>query len=321
MTIELKQNLALAKQHYQDLMALTTIDRLLNRKYDSGPKRQRIQELLGKLFSFLTTVEDEFSAHLDKGDDAPIMHVNSELRDFYANVLEPNANKFRIIFLDISGILESLDVSGWEQLLEGPIPPGTATPIANAFHWGLQRWWDTLEDEEEQEWLEKGFNIEDALDLVDKGFFAPDSWLENKRRLRPVLVGRPLNTVPSHVQYRLREIYRSFTHGLWMSAIALCRSVSEYAIINNGPRLGLDVASDWNGKKCFKRFELLIDEVGGKYPALREPLDKVRVTGNRILHPTKKRDTEIISFPKVMREEAFECIKGARLVVEKMYSL
>jgi hypothetical protein len=321
MTVELKQNLALAKQHYQDLMALTTIDRLLNREYDSGPKRQRIQELLGKLVSLLKAVDDEFSAHLDKGDDAPILHVNLELRDFYANVLEPNAYKFHNIWLDITGIGKSLGVSCWEQLLEGPNPSGTKTPIANAVCWGLRRWWEILEDEEEQEWLERGFKIEDALDLVEKGFFAPDFWLENQRLLHPVLVGRPLNTVPSHVQYRLKEIYRSFTQGLWMSAIALCRSVSEYAIINNGPRLGLDIASDWNGKKCFKRFELLIDEVGGKYPALQEPLDKVRVTGNRILHPTKKRDTEIISFPKVMREEAFECIKDTRLVVEKLYSL
>lgn len=321
MTIELKQNLALAKQYYQDLMALTTIDRLLNRDYDEGPKRRRIQELLGNIVSLLKAVEDEFSAHLDKGDDAPIVHMNSELRDFYTSVLEPNAIRFRDALLDITGLGASLGIGGWEELLEELNPPNTKTPIANAVSWGLERWWTMLEDGEQQEWLERGFNIEAAIDLVDKGFFAPDFWLENQRLLRPVLVDRPLNTVPSHVQYRLREIYRSFAQGLWMSTIALCRSVSEYAIIDNGSRLGLDIASEWNGKKSFKRFELLIDEVTGRYPALREPLEKVRVTGNRILHPRKKRDAEIISFPKVMRQEALDCIEGTRLVVENMYSL
>lgn len=200
MTVELKQNLALAKQHFQDLMALTTIDRLLNREYDSGPKRQRIEELLGNLVSLLKSVEDEFSAHLDKGEDAPIMHLDLELRNFYTNAIEPNAIKFRDIFLDIAGLGESLGVGGWKELLEGLTPPNIKTPIANAFSGALDRWWNILDDEEEQEWLDQGFNIEAAVELVDKGFFAPDFWLENQRLLRPVLVDRPLNTIPSHVQ-------------------------------------------------------------------------------------------------------------------------
>ncbi|MCX5814356.1 MAG: hypothetical protein NT178_17700 [Proteobacteria bacterium] len=320
MTTELNLNLALAKQHFQDLMTLTTIDHLLNREYDSGPKRERIQELIGSLVSLTKAIEDEFSAYLDKADDAPIMHMDLELRDFYANLLEPNAIKLRDIFLNITGFGESLGVAGWEELLEGLNPSDTKTPIANAVSWGLERWWTMLDDGEQQDWLERGFNIEAAIDLVDKGFFAPDLWLENQRLLRPVLVARPLNTVPSHVQYRLREIYRSFVHGLWMSSIALSRSVAEYAIIDNGPRLGLEVSQEWRGKKEFKKLERLIDEVAAKYPNLRTPLEKVRTTGNRILHPKKKRDVEVISFPKVMREEALVCIKGTRLVVESLYS-
>jgi len=43
----------------------------------------------------------------------------------------------------------------------------------------------------------------------------------------------------------------------------------------------------------------------------------VREAGNRILHP-KKRD--VISHPKVMRSEALDCIRAARLIVESVFS-
>lgn len=297
---------------------ISTIDHLSNRKYGHGPKRQRIQELVTILFGLLTEIEHELSAYLNKADDAPIMQISLDLRDFYTNVLEPNGNKLRNIFLDITGLRESLGVSDWQELRTALNPPQKS--IANAVSWALERWWTMLEEGEQEDWLERGFNVKDALDIVDKGFFAPDSWLENQRLLRPVLLDRPLNTVPQHVQGRFREIYHSFTYGLWMSAICLSRSVSEFAIIDNGPRLGLDITSIWNGKKTFKSFEGLIDEVSQKYPVLRPRLEKVRKTGNRILHPKRKNDVEIISFPKVERDEALKCIKSTRFVVERLYS-
>jgi hypothetical protein len=318
MTLELKRNLALAKQHFENLNALTTIDSLLNRKYGDGPKRQRIQELVITLVGLLNAVENEFSVYLDKTDNAPIMQIGIALRDFYTNVLEPNGNKLRDIFLDITGLRGSLGVTDWKELQTALSPPQKG--IANAVSWALERWWTMLEEGEQEDWLERGFNIEAALDLVDKGFFAPDCWLENQRLLRPILIDRPLNDVPQHVQYRFREIYNSFTYGLWMSAISLSRSVSEFAIIDNGPRLNLDITSKWNGKIVFKSFESLIYEVAQKYPILRSRLEKVRLTGNRILHPKRRNDAEVISFPKVEREEALKCIKSARFVVERLYS-
>jgi len=319
MTLEIKRNLALAKQFYQELTALSTIDRLSNQRYGNGPKRQRIQELVTILFGLLTAIEQELSAYLDKAEDAPIMQIGLELRDFYTNELEPNGDKLRNIFLDITGLRESLGVTDWKELRTALKPHQKS--IANAVSWALERWWTMLEEGEQEDWLERGFNIKDALDIVEKGFFAPDNWLENQRLLRPVLLDRPLNTVPQHVQRRFREIYQSFTYGLWMSAICLSRSVSEFAIIDNGPRLGLNITTIWNGKEVFKSFEGLIYEVANKCPILRTHLDKVRITGNRILHPKRKNDIEIISFPKVEREEALKCIKSTRFVVERLYSI
>jgi hypothetical protein len=318
MTLEIKRNLALARQLYQELTDLSTIDRLLNQKYGHGPKRQRIQELVMILFALLTEIEQELSAYLDRADDSPIMQISMELRDFYANVLEPNCNKLRTIFLDITGLRESLGVTDWQELRTALNPPQKS--ISNAMNWALERWWNMLEKGEQEDWLERGFNIEAALDIIDKGFFAPDKWLENQQLLRPVLVDRPLNEMPKHVQDRFREIYYTFTYGLWMSAICLSRSVSEFAIIDNGPRLGLDITCTWRGKECFKTFESLIDEVTMKFPKLNSRLEKVRIVGNRILHPKKKNGVEVISFPKVEREESLECIKSARLVVERLYS-
>lgn len=314
MLIELSRYLALAKQQFEELVNLTSIDSLARGKYGTGTKRQRIKELLGKLVTLLASIDEVFSSHLGKADDSPIMQLSSGLKEFYTEVLEPNSNKLREIYWDITGLAEL------KALLEGLNPSRAKRPIANAVSWALERWLTMLEEGELEEWLERGFELEAALDLVNKGFFAPDFWLENSRLLRPVLVDRPLNIVPSHVQYRLREIYRAFTYGLWMSAIALSRSVAEYAIINNAPRLGFDPTYERKGKKQFKPFQLLIGEVAETRPELRIPLETLRNTGNRILHPKKKRNVEIISMPKVMRDEALECVTRTRFVVESLYT-
>jgi hypothetical protein len=314
MVTELSHHLAVAKQHFEELSSLTSIESLERGEYGTGAKRQRIQELLWKLVTLLAAVDDIFSTHLDNNDDPPIVQLGSGHKEFYTKVLEPNSDKLRDIYLDITGL------AGIRTLLEGLNPSSTKTPIGNAVGWALERWLTMLEEGELEEWLERGFKLEAAFDLVNWGFFAPDFWLENSRLLRPVLVDRPANTVPSHIQYRLREIYRAFTYGLWMSAIALSRSVAEYAIINNAPRLGIDPTYERQGKKQFKRFELLIEDVAEIRPELRVALETVRNTGNRILHPKKKRDVEVISLPKVMRDEALECVTQTRFVVESIYT-
>jgi hypothetical protein len=322
MTTELNQDLALAKQLFNELVSLSTIETLLGREYGHGAKRQRTQEIILHLVSLLADIEKVFSTYLDVADATPIMRINLELRDFYTKTLEPNANKLRDIFLDISGMRESLGVAGWEELQGVLKSSNRKTPIANSLSWGLERWWNMLEEGEQEEWLERGFDIEAALNLIDTGYFAPDFWLENRRCLsRPVLLDRPLNSVPKHVQERFHEIYQSFTYGLWMSAIALSRSVSEYAAIDNGPRLGLNIHYMREGKEAVKSFEKLIDEVEKKYPELGEPLDSVRDTGNIILHPKKEHDVVINVFPKFMHHKALKCLTDARLVVESLYTL
>jgi len=316
MVIELNRDLAIAKQHFEELVSLTAIDSLARCEFGSGSKRQRTCELLGNLVTLLAAIEKAFSSHLDETDNAPIMHLSSGLKAFYTKELEPNSNTLRNAYWHITGLAEL------KTLLEGLNPIGERTPIANAVSWGLERWLMMLEEGELEEWVDRGFELEAAFDFVNKGFFAPDSWLENFRLLqRPVLVDRPLNTVPSHVKYRLREIYRAFTYGLWMSAIALSRSVAEYAIINNSSRLNLEPTYERKGKKVFKSFGHLISELETIRPELVTALEVIQDTGNRILHPKKKSGAEIISMPKVMRDEALDCVTQTRFVVERLYNL
>lgn len=273
-----------------------------------------MEGFLRKLNSLLTAIERGLSTQLDGEDEMPLVELTSGLRDFYTKTLEPNAPKIRDAYWDIAGFKELND------MLKGIEIPKTGTPIAEAVAWAVERWVSGLDEGELEEWLDRGFDLDGATEILNKRFFAPDQWLGNLRLLRPVLIDQPRARIPTHVKHRLREIYRAFTFGLWMSAIALSRSVTEYAIINNASRLRIEVTRERKGKLEFKPFGQLIAEVASVRPQLRIALEIVKDTGDRILHPKKKRDVDIISIPKVMRDEALACITQSRIVIESLYA-
>lgn len=309
---ELASDLAIAKQYYEELIRLADLDSLANGEYGTGTKRQRIEDLLGKLVGLNRGIVEAFSSQPDDADAVPIIHLSSGLKDFYLNDLKPNSSKIRDICWDMIGLAE------FKTLLDSSKPAPGERPIANAVSWGIDRWLSLLEEGELEEWHERGFYLEAASEFVNKGYFDPDSWLDNCLLLRPVLVDRPLNAIPLHVRFRLREIHRAFTYGLWMSAVALSRSVSEYAIIDNARQLGIESTYDRNGKPESKPFWLLAEEVSEVRPELREPLEEVRKAGNRIMHPKKKQGLEIISTP-ASRKEALGCVTQTGVIVENMY--
>lgn len=131
--------------------------------------------------------------------------------------------------------------------------------------------------------------------------------------LKPVLVTRGANTIRDHVHYRMTEIYRAFTFGLWMSAIALTRSLVEFCLRDNAHRFDVELTDPSGNEKTLKR---LGEEMATHIQDLAEHVDRVRDTANRILHPKKR---GVIAFPKVMRKEALECLESARTVVELLY--
>ncbi len=312
MSQELNRSLALAKQHYEELVALVPMGALERREYGTDLKRQRVEELLKKLTGLITVIRQRLSEHLTQKEESPILELSPGHKTFYTTILDPHAEKLYDAYWDITGLSELND------LLKGLDTSRKGTPVANAISWGIERWEQMVDEDEKTEWFERGFDLETAFEFVSFPFFEPDDWLENFRLLRPVLVDRPARSIPQHVQYRLREIYRAFTFGLWMGAIGLSRSVTEYSIIDNASRLKIEVTrTNRRGNVETKSLEHLIDAVSAVRPTLRTPMETIRDAGNRILHPTKH---DVIAFPKVMRQEALDCVTHAKAIVESLYA-
>ena len=71
------------------------------------------------------------------------------------------------------------------------------------------------------------------------------------------------------------------------------------------------------GRPEDKSLKQLGEDIAAQVQGLAAPIETVRETGNRILHPKKH---DVIAHPKVMRAEALECVLAARLIVETLYS-
>jgi hypothetical protein len=314
MSDSLNATLAVAKQAYEELGRLVSLTDLEKCEFGSGPKRERIAYLLGRLSTAIGTVKRDLSSHVAEASESPVLRISAAHRDFCNDTLLPQAKVLQRAQLEIDGLGFAVDFLLDDSTAERPSPQ-----THSAISWGLERWNDMLEDGERFEWLERGFNIEAAQSLVEMPWFQPDEWLQNLRLLEPVLVDRPSHELRDHVRYRLTEIYRAFTFGLWMAAIALSRSLVEFSLKANAPGLGISTTYlGSGGRPEDKLLRQLGDDVATILPALAQPIETVRETGNRILH-AKKRD--VIAYPKVMRSEALECIRAARRVVEHLYSV
>ena len=240
-----------------------------------------------------------------------MLNVPATHRTFYYEILLPQGKTLQRAHLDIEGmsLLSGLldDVSG-----------ETGRPMMfEAISWGLERW-NMMDEDERWDWYERGFDIDGAQELVAMPWFRPDEWSQNLRMLQPILVDRPIKVMRDHVHYRLTEIYRAFAFGLWMAAIALSRSLVEFSLKANAPRLGFSTTYQGSGGETEEKpLWQLSKEVAAVIPALATPIETVRDTANRILHPKKH---DVVSHPKVMRDEALQCIRSARLIVESVYS-
>jgi len=71
------------------------------------------------------------------------------------------------------------------------------------------------------------------------------------------------------------------------------------------------------GRPEEKSLKRLGEEMSELLPALANPVEAVRKTGNRIFHPRKH---DAIAHPKDIRSEALECIHVAHAVLEAAHS-
>lgn len=312
MSDALNLTLALAKQAYEELLRLTPLDALERNDFGSGPKRERVAELLKKLNATINTVQHALGEHVAASPEPPVITLPAAHRTFYNEVLLPKGKGLQRAYLEISGLNMLVG------LLDDPTDEKPKPLMLDAISWALERWNNMLDDDEQFEWYERGFNIEGAQDLVAMPWFQPDDWSQNLKLLQPVLVDRSPQVMRDHVRYRLTEIYRAFAYGLWMAAIALSRSLVEFSLKANAPRLGISITYQGAGGRTEdKSLKQLGENIAAQVQALAAAIDTVRETGNRILHPKKH---DVIAHPKVMRTEALECVRAARLIVETLYS-
>lgn len=309
----LNESLAIAKQYFEELTRLADLDELARGKYPPEPAKTRVNYLLRRLNAIVASTEKAMSLAVSKVGEPPVVTVSSGNLTFYRSQLEPNIKRIRRAFLDSEGF------EGLADLLDSvSSAESTGRPIGSAVSWGMERWIDMVPDDERRNWLERGFDLDGAFDLVSEPWFLPDAWRENAQMLRPILVDRPATKIRAHILHRLAEIYGSFIFGFWMAAIALSRSAVEFAVRDSAPALKVQLSrTNSKGEVEEKRLWELTEEIGASHPQLRDTLEAIRDTGNRILHP-KKRD--VVAFPKVLRAEALECIKNTRFVLETLYS-
>jgi len=316
MTRDLNVTLALARQAYDDLLRVVSLLELEQCEFGSGPRRERIEELLQKLNGYIASVQRTLTKHVTDSLEAPIVSVPPAHRAFYNEILSVQSKAIHRAYLEISGLSSLFGTMG--DLKDKKPKPLKLNAMSRCIELLIDRLDDDESSEWSFEWYKRGFDIKGAQELIGMPWFEPDEWSQNLEFLQPVLVDRPPQVMRDHVRYRLTEIYRAFGFGLWMAAIALSRSLVEFSIKANASRLG--ISTTWegtNGKIEDKSLRRLGEDVAAVMPALATPIETVRDTGNRILHPKKH---DVIAHPKVMRSEALDCIRSAKLIVEFLYS-
>ena len=304
--------LASAKQAYEELTRLTSLAELERCEFGSGLKRERIEDLLKKLNASINSIQHTFSEQVSDSTGAPILALAAAHRRFYNEVIVPHGKCLQRAYFEITGMGMLVDI------LDDPKYQKPKPITLNAMSWALERWSNMLDEDESFDWHDRGFNISGAEELVGMPWFQPDEWLQNLKLLQPVLIDRKPEVMRDHVRYRLTEIYRAFTYGLWMSALALSRSLVEFTLKANAKRLGISPTYDGRaGTPEDKSLKKLGEDVAKVLPELAVPIEKVRETGNRILHPKKQ---NVIAHPHVMSDETLDCILATRLIVETLYS-
>jgi len=235
MAAELNGSIAVAKQAYDELMGLTTMHDLGAQRFGTGPKRDRVESLLETLNTHVGAIQLALSQQVAESGEAPIISIPVSHRAFYNDVVRPHGTSLQKAFIHICGL----------GMLAGIFDDrdGGKTRAArlDAMRVGLQRWMDGLGDDELFDLSDRGLNLEGALEILDMPWFEPDQWARNFAQLQPVLLDRRPEVMNEHVRHRLMEIYRAFAFGLWMSAIALSRSLVEFSIKQNAGRLGIEV--------------------------------------------------------------------------------
>ena len=104
MSDTLNLTLALAKQAYEELLRLIPPDDLERNEFGTGPKRERVAELLKKLNASINSVQRTLGKHVATSAEPPVVTLPTAHRTFYNEVLLPRGQTLQRAYLEVSGL-------------------------------------------------------------------------------------------------------------------------------------------------------------------------------------------------------------------------
>ncbi len=223
----------------------------------------------------------------------------------------------------VKAALDHLDPDGKfiREFLYEPTDGNTAGhSIRATFDQGLDQVYQLLD--RNSDWEGRGgFQPEAVGEFLDSRLvnFEPDAWLARAREITPIRTSRSNVELPMHLRIRLEELYRAYVFGLWVSVLGLCRSIMEYAIVDNAHKFKITRQNppDRSGRQQDKKLSHLIEELAESLPLLRKPMESLRDQGNKYLHP---KNTDMSKESLLRRQiEAKQALITLLQVVEDLY--
>lgn len=303
-TLPLDAIVAVTKQKFNELVSIRPLDSFVEGDRGKQGQTERSEVLLGELHALAQRVRSELAAAIRR-EEASLIALSPSHGEFLTSTLLPNINKIAKAYFHGSLLAELFDDES--DFLEA------SKTIKNAI-WFTAEYTNIVMEEDD----ERRIDIDITFDILDQPWFQPDLWSANLGSLRPVIVGVEAKKIPVRIRTRMEEVHRAFTFGAWMATIALCRSVSEFSLIDRASNFGYKCTSlNRDGVEQYLSLDKLIAEASSLLPEANTDLELLRESGNRILHPKKKRN--VIPLPKVLRSEALACVQAITRVVEILY--
>jgi len=279
-------DLAVARQSFETLLSMYE-PKDVHAWNPSKEQRNEYVRLCGRILDGLDSVEGiEQSLLLNEGrvqsyvPEAMLTFVREHMKPQMAHIkaaldhLDPDSKELRDFFYEFDRTC------------------GARFSVRGSFEEGLEQIYQLLD--RNPEWGDDHpFVPEKVREILESKLisFEPDAWLGRAHEILPIRTTRSNVDLPMHVRVRLEELYRAYVFGLWLSVLGLCRSILEYAILDNLHKYNIDPswAPDREGSRKEKKLSHLVDEVTGHSPNLKKPMDRLRDLGNEYLHPKKSR--------------------------------
>lgn len=300
--MDLNEQLAVARQSFDELVALCELDKIADWR-PTPEQRQRYVALSEAALSGLDRFRREGQRRLF-ADGRICSFVPESLLAAVRGAIEPRESELRaaIDLLDPEG---KAGRDALTEFLKAPYGDVRAT-----FEEGLYQVEDLMERNPD---LDRPLVPSRAQDVLDSKLiqFNPDAWLDRASELTPIRTHKVNFEFPSHIRFRLDELYRVYVFGCWLSVFGLSRAILEYAILDNLNKFGIEAEwpPDLDGTRKPKKLSHLIDDVAAHLPRHAEAMGRLRNWGNEYLHPRKSR---------MSKEALFARQKAAKSAIEML---